>query len=455
MQKKISVLIKKKINKFSKTIKVAADKSLSLRALMLASQCIGISKIRNLLESEDVVSCIKALRTLGVKIVKKNNTYLVYGNGLNSFKFNKKITKIYVGNSGTTARLLSGLLSTHPGKFYLYGDKSMNKRDMSRVINPLAKIGCFFYPQKKLTLPLTLKGTSFPLAQKHIESIGSAQTKSLILFSALSTPGITSIEEEKISRNHTELFLKKINADIKITKFKKGNLITLKGQKNLYAFNYDVSSDPSSASFLVALTLLTPNSKLIINNVICNSTRLGFFKILKEKMNANIQIKNLRKESGEAIGDIIIKSSNLKSVNCPRELAPFLIDEFCILFIIAALTKGVSKFNGIRELRYKESDRIKSMEKGLNKIGIITKSTIDSLKIYGNPNIKIKKKLDIYSNSDHRVAMSWSILGLLVSGKVKIHNFETVNTSFPNFLSLIKKIGGKFEIKKNQTSLSS
>jgi len=449
MKKKIAVLIKKKINKFNTITKVASDKSLSLRALMLASQCIGRSKITNLLDSEDIQSCIKALKILGVKIVKNKNAHLIYGNGLNSYKFNKKITKIYVGNSGTTTRLLSGLLSTLPGKFYLYGDRSMNKRDMSRVINPLKKIGCFFYPKKKLTLPLTLSGTSLPLAQNHVENLGSAQIKSLILFSALSTPGITTIKENKISRNHTELFLKKINADIKIKKFKRGNLIMLRGQKNLYAFNYDVSSDPSSASFLVALALLTPNSKLIIKNVICNSTRLGFFKILKEKMNANIEIKNLKKKSGEVVGNIIIKSSNLKPVSCPKSMVPFLIDEFCILFVIAALTKGVSKFTGIHELRHKESDRIKSMEKGLNKIGIVTKSTIDSLKIYGNPSIKIKKKLNIYSNNDHRVAMSWSILALLVGGKIKIHNFETVNTSFPNFLSLIKKIGGEFEVKKN------
>ena len=447
MKKKISVLINEKIKKFNKTIKVTADKSLSLRALMLASQCIGISKIRNLLESEDVLNCLKALKTLGVKIVKDNNAYLVYGNGLNSFKIKKKITKIFVGNSGTTARLLPGLLSAHVGKFYLYGDKSMNKRDMSRIIEPLEKIGCFFYPPKKLTLPLTLEGTSMPLAQKHIENRGSAQTKSLILLSGLSTPGITSIEEKKISRNHTELFLKKINADIKIKKLKKGNLITLRGQKKLSAFNYTVSSDPSSASFFIALTLLTPNSKLIIKNVICNSTRTGFLKILKEKMNANIKIKNLRKISGEPVGTIIIKSSSLKSINCQKELVPFLIDEFCILFVIAALTKGVSKFNGIDELRHKESDRIKNMEKGLNKIGIKTKSTSGSLEIYGNPNIKIKKKLDIFSNNDHRVAMSWAILGLLIEGKIEIHNFDTVNTSFPNFLSLIKSVGGKIEIK--------
>ena len=448
MKKVNSVLINKKIEKFNKIIKVTADKSLSLRALILASQCIGISKIKNLLESKDVLDCLKALRTLGVKITKHNNIHLVYGNGLNSFKIKKKITKIFVGNSGTTARLLSGLLSTHTAKFYLYGDQSMNKRDMSRAIEPLKKVGCIYYPSKKTTLPLTIEGTSMPLAQKHIEKIGSAQIKSLILLSALSTPGITTIEEKKISRNHTELFLKKINADIKIKKLKKGNLITLRGQKNLSAFNYTVSSDPSSASFFVALTLLTPNSKLIVKNVICNPTRTGFFKILKEKMNANIKIKNLRKISGETVGTIIIKSSSLKPINCSKELVPFIIDEFCILFIVAALIKGVSRFTGIGELRHKESDRIKNMERGLNKIGIKTKSTNDSLKIYGNPNIKIKKKLDIVSNNDHRVAMSWAIFGLLIKGKVEIHNFETVNTSFPNFLSLIQNVGGKIETKR-------
>jgi len=449
MKKKISVLINKKINKYSKNIEVASDKSLSLRALILASQCIGISKIKNLLEAEDVLNCIKALKKLGVKIVKKRSTYFVYGNVLNSFKTNKKLIKIYVGNSGTTARLLSGLLSTHDNKFYLYGDKSMNKRDMSRIIKPLEKIGCFFYPKKKSNLPLILEGTPMPLAQKHVEKKGSAQIKSSILLSALSIPGITIIEEQRPSRNHTEILLKKIKADIKVKKVKKGNLITLRGQKNLYSFNYTIFADPSSASFLIALTLLTPNSKLIIKNVICNSTRTGFLKILKEKMNANIKIKNLRNIAGEPIGDILIKSSILKPVNCPKELVPFLIDEFCILFVIAALTKGLSKFKGINELRHKESDRIKNMEKGFNKIGIKTKSTKDSLQIYGNPNIKIKKELNIYSDGDHRIAMSWAILGLLVKGKLKIHNFETVNTSFPNFIKLIKDIGGKIKIEKN------
>jgi len=450
MKKKFSVLLKNKIKSFSKTIRIPTDKSLSLRSIILASQCVGLSKIKGLLESEDVLNCVNVLKSLGVKIVKKNDIYYVYGNGLNSFKIKKKLTKIFVGNSGTTARLLSGLLSTYPNKFYLYGDQSMNKRDMIRVIKPLEKIGCFFYPPKKTTLPLILEGTSMPLAQHHVESKGSAQIKSLILLSALSTFGTTTIEEEKISRNHTELFLKKINANIKIKKLKKGNLISLKGRENLNSFNYTVSSDPSSVAFITALVLLIPNSKIVIHNVLCNPTRIGFIKILKEKMNANIKIKNLKKISGENVGSIIIKSSSLKSFTCPKELVPSLIDELPILFVIAGLTNGVSKFKSINEATKKESNRIREMQKLLTQSGILCRSTNDTMTIYGKENLNLKNRyITVKTKGDHRICMSAVILALVTGIKIKINNFETVNTSFPNFISLIRSIGGKIEIKKN------
>ena len=195
--KNFSLLVKGKLNKFNKTIKIPGDKSLSIRALILASQCIGLSQINNLLESEDVLNCKKILEKLGVKITKNKETYNVYGNGLGSFKTIKKITKIYVGNSGTTARLLSGLLATFPGKFYLHGDSSMNRRDMSRISKHLEKIWCFFYPKNRTTLPITIEGTNMPLAQTHIEDLGSAQVKSSILLAALNTPGKTSLIEKK------------------------------------------------------------------------------------------------------------------------------------------------------------------------------------------------------------------------------------------------------------------
>ena len=447
MKKKFSVLVHKKIKKFSKKIKIPGDKSCSIRAVLFASQCIGTSKIKNLLESEDVLNCIDTLKkSLGVKIIKKNNIYQIYGNGLNSFKIKKKITKIYVGNSGTSARLLSGLLSTLPSKFYLYGDQSMNKRDFTRVTEPLKKIGAFFYPKNKKTLPLTIEGTSMPLAQKHIEIRGSAQIKGLILMSALSTPGITTIEEEKISRNHAELFLKKINADIKVKRLKKGNLISLKGQKNLYGFNYSVSSDPSSAAFLIALTLLTPESKLVIHNILCNKTRIFFLKILK-KINANIKIKNLRKVSGELVGSITVSSSKLKPIIVSRDVGKF-IDELPILFVIAALTKGVSKFKNIGDLKHKESNRLLESKKILVQAGIKCKTTKDSIIIYGQSKIETQNKLILTkTKGDHRICMSSVIFSLVTGMRAKIKNFETVNTSFPGFVSLINNLGGKIVIK--------
>ena len=447
MNKKFSVSINKKIEKFNKKIKIPGDKSCSIRAILFASQCIGLSKIKNLLESEDVLNCVNSLKkSLGVKIVKKNNIYQIYGNGLNSFKVKKKITKIYVGNSGTSARLLSGLLSTLPGKFYLYGDQSMNKRDFTRVTEPLKKIGAFFYPKNKKTLPLTIEGTSMPLAQKHIENRGSAQIKGLILMSALSTPGITTIEEEKISRNHAELFLKKINADIKVKKLKKGNLISLKGQKNLYGFNYSVSSDPSSAAFIIALTLLTPKSKLVIHNILCNETRIFFLKILK-KINANIKIKNLRKVSGELVGSITVSSSKLKPIIVSSDVGKF-IDELPILFVIAALTKGVSKFKNIGDLKHKESNRLLESKKILVQAGIKCKTTKDSIIIYGQSKIETQNKLILTkTKGDHRICMSSVIFSLVTGMRAKIKNFETVNTSFPEFISLIRNLGGKIVIK--------
>ena len=446
MNKKFSVLIKNKITKFNKTILVANDKSISHRALLIASQCIGPSNLKGVLESEDVKNTIICLKKLGVKILKKNKKYIVYGNGLRSFRKPHK-NLLYVGNSGTLARMLIALVATHPNlKVKVSGDNSLNKRDMKRIIEPLSKIGCTFYPRDKTTLPLTIEGTSMPLAQKHIENRGSSQIKGLILMSALSTPGITTIEEKKISRNHTELLLKKINANIKVKKLKKGNLISLKGQKNLYGFDYTISSDPSSAAFLIALTLLTPGSKSIIHNVLCNDTRIFFLKILK-KVNANIKIKNLRKVSGELVGSIAVSSSKLKPIIVSKDIGKF-IDELPILFVIAALTKGVSRFNNIGDLKHKESNRLLESKKILVQAGIKCKTTKGSMIIYGIDKIETQNKsILVKTRGDHRICMSSTILSLVTGISAKIENFETVNTSFPGFFSIIKKLGGKIVIK--------
>ncbi len=282
MKKKNSVLIKKKIKSFNKNLTVESDKSISHRSLLIASQCIGISRINNLLESEDVKNTVNCLKQLNVKIIKKNKTYYVYGNGLGSFE-KPKNNRLYAGNSGTLARMLFPLIGTQGNlRIKIIGDNSLNKRDMKRIIEPLSKIGCEFFPKNKTTLPLIIQGTDMPLAQKHHEKIGSAQVKSAILLSALNTPGITEIKVEKNSRDHTENLLKTINADIKVKNLKKGQLIYLKGQKNLLGFDLSVPGDPSSVAPFIVLALMTPNSKLMIKNVNCNKTRLGFIKILKK-----------------------------------------------------------------------------------------------------------------------------------------------------------------------------
>ena len=381
------------------------------------------------------------------KNIKKKKIYIVFGTGLGYFRTPVK-NQLYAGNSGTLARMLIAIISTHPNlKLKVFGDNSLNKRDMKRIIEPLSKIGCNFYPVGKTTLPLIIEGTGMPLAQKHYETIGSAQVKSAILLAAINTPGITTIEEMKISRNHTENLLNIINAKIKVKKLRNKNLISIEGQQNLDSFDLEIPGDPSSAAPFIVLTLFTKGSKLLIKKINCNPTRLGFIKILK-KMNANIKIKNLKKKFGELVGDIYVENSSLKPISCSQKFAPSLIDEFPLLFVVASLIKGTSKFNGIGELRYKESDRIKNMENGLKKIGIKTKSSKDSLKIYGNPDTIKNKILKISPNNDHRIAMSFFCLGQLYNGKIIINNFETVNTSFSKFLKTMKKIGAKFEIKK-------
>jgi len=446
MNKTLYVSVSKKIKKFNKTIKIPGDKSCSIRALLFGSVCVGKTKIKNLLESHDVLDCIQALKSLGVKIVKNGKEYHVHGNGLGSFINNKKI-KIWVGNSGTTSRILTGLLATQPGKYYLYGDKSMNRRDMSRVFAPLEKVGAFFSPKNKKTLPITIEGTSMPLAQNHIENLGSAQVKSAMLASFLNTPGISKILEQKVSRNHTEILLKNI-ADIKIKKTRKGNLISIKGQKNLHAFNYNVGNDPSSAAFFIALTLLIPGSKLTLPKIICNETRIGFIKILK-KMNANIKIKNLKRDlnSGELLGTIVTYSSKLKPITVSKDTAKF-IDEIPILAICSAvLANGLTTFKNVGELVHKESNRLLEVKKILNQIGIKCKITKDSMKIYGKNKIKTKNRsVIVNTKGDHRICMSAMIMALALGVKTNIKFFDA-DTSFPDFIPTIKNLGGKIAFK--------
>ena len=434
--------IKKKIPKFDKQIRVSGDKSLSIRWVLLASQATGKSKGYNLLMSEDVLAALNSIKKLGIKVRKYKNYCEILGNGINGFQYKKNLT-IDAKNSGTLGRLLLGLLIKSPQKIKLIGDNSLSKRDFSRVTLPLEKIGAKFYYKIKNKLPLTILGSEFPKAIKYLEDKGSAQCKSSVMLAALNSSGTTIIKAKK-SRNHSELLFKYLKIPIKIKKTKKYDFIKIKQPKKIKAFNYRIPGDISSSAFFMVLTTLTNNSKLLIKDVNINPSRTGVITILK-KMGAIILLKKQRNYRGEKIADILIKSSNnLKAINCPSELNSSAIDEFLVIFLVAAKAKGISYFKDLSELNQKESPRLNWSSKILNMMGIKTELTKDSIKIYGQPNLKITKQIIIQNYlKDHRIFMMSTIAALTYGGQWKIHDKDSINTSFPSFLKIIKTINAK------------
>ncbi len=435
------VHINERIKSFNKKIYVPGDKSLSIRWILMASQAVGTSIAYNLLKSEDVLSALNAIKKLGIsyKINKKNCT--IYGKGLNGFRF-KNNTTINAGNSGTLARLIFGLLVKSKNQIILKGDQSLSKRDFSRVIKPMRMFGQNI-KSKNQKLPIKIKGTGYPRPINYNETKGSAQVKSCILLAAIKTFGETKIKSIP-SRDHTEKLFKYLNLPIKISKEKKLDLISYKGVKNYKGFNYVIPGDISSSSFFIVLTLLTRNSKILIKNVNVNKSRTGIIDILK-MMKAKITLKNKKNYNGEDIADIFVKSSNkLKSINCPSKMNSRSIDELLLIFLTCATANGVSKFNKIGELRHKETDRLKFANNFLNMMGIRTKMTNNSFKIYGNPNLKLSKtyKVEKY-DKDHRACMLSFVAALALGGKWIIHDIDSINSSFPNFISLLKNLGAK------------
>tara|TARA_B110000438_G_scaffold5761_1_gene5792 strand:+ start:1113 stop:2492 length:1380 start_codon:yes stop_codon:yes gene_type:complete len=436
------LVIKKKINSFKKEIEVSGDKSLSIRWVLLASQAIGKSRAYNLLMSEDVLAAIKAIRKLGIKVIARNSHYEIFGNGINSFKYKKGII-IDAKNSGTLGRLILGLLIKSPNKIKIIGDKSLSKRDFSRVTVPLKKFGAKFNYKVKNKLPLTILGSQTIKGINYIENKGSAQCKSSVMLAALNSSGTTYIKAKK-SRNHSELLFKYLKVPIKIKKTKKYDFIEIKKPKKICAFNYNIPGDISSSAFFMVLTILTKNSKLLIKNININPSRVGVITILK-KMGAEIYLKNKRNYKGEKISNILIQGSkNLRGINCPSELNTSAIDEFLIIFIAAAKAKGISYFKDISELNQKESPRLNLGSKILNIMGVKTELTKNSIKIYGQPNLKITKQVIIKDYlKDHRIFMMSTIAALTCGGQWKIHDKDSINTSFPSFLKIVKNISGK------------
>ena len=437
-----SISIKQTINPFNNTIKVAGDKSLSIRWVLLASQTTGKSTANNLLMSGDVLAAINAIKRLGIKVKVENNYCEIFGNGINGFRYKKNLT-IDAKNSGTLGRLILGLLIKSPHKIKLLGDKSLSKRDFSRVTDPLNKSGAKFFYKKKGKLPLSILGLKNPKIINYFENRGSAQCKSSVMLAALNTVGKTMIKAKK-SRNHSELLFKYLNIPIKIKKNENYDFIELKRPKKIKPFNYKIPGDISSSAFFMVLTILSKNSKLLIKDVNVNPSRIGVIKILK-RMGAEIIFKKQKVYRGEKISDLLIKSANnLKAINCPTKLNSSAIDEFLIIFLVAAKAKGNSYFKDISELNQKESPRLNLGSKILNMMGVKTKLTKNSIKIYGQPKLKIKKNIVIKNFlKDHRIFMMSTIAALTFGGQWTIHDSDSIKTSFPSFLEIIKKISKK------------
>ena len=429
------------IKPFNKKIEIEGDKSLSIRWALLASQAIGKSVSYNLLKSEDVINTLNCLRKLGIKVKNLKKKCEIIGLGLNGFKYKKNLI-LDCGNSGTLGRLILGLLVHSKSKIKIIGDKSLSKRDFTRVTEPLEKFGAKFKTNSG-KLPIIVEGTNKSVPIQYNENKGSAQCKSSVMLAALNTKGQTKIKAKK-SRNHTELLFQYLNLPIKINKKKKIDIIKINGQVNLKPLNYKIPSDISSSAFFMILTILSKNSKLLIKKVNINQSRVGILKIFK-LMNIKFKTKNKKNYKGELIADLEIKSqSRINPINFPKKLNSSSIDEFLLIFLLAAKAKGISYFKNLAELNEKESPRLQWGSRILSKMGVKNITTKDSIKIYGNPNLKITKKIIIKNFlKDHRVFMTCVIAALTFGGKWEIFDRSSIKTSFPSFLSKIQELGLK------------
>ena len=434
-----SIVIKKKLKNFNKEIVVSGDKSLSIRWVLFASLASGNSKAQNLLISEDVKAAIKTVRKLGIKVISNNKFCKIFGKGINGFNYKRNLT-LNAENSGTLGRLILGFLINTTKPIKLIGDKSLSTRDFKRISDPLSKFGGVFKLKNKKNLPLTIYESKNLRPISYLENRGSAQCKSAVIFAGMRTSGTTLIKAKK-SRNHTELMCKYLKLPVTVENKKNYDLIKVKKVKEIKPFDYKIPSDISSSAFFIILTALSKNSKLLIKDVNINPTRIGVISILK-KMGVNIIFQNQKIYKGEKLADIKIEGGKkLKAINCPTNLNSGAIDEFLVIFLVAAKAKGISYFKDLAELNQKESPRLKWGAKILNMMGVKNIVTNSSIKIYGNPNLEIRKKIIIKNYlKDHRVFMTSVIASLSFGGEWHIYDKDSIKTSFPNFLKIINEL---------------
>ncbi len=414
---------------------IPGDKSISHRSVIIPSISNGICEVDNILKSDDVMHTINAFISMGIKIEEYKKKIIIHGKGLHGLK--KPLTEIYLGNSGTSARLLIGLLASQNFKSILTGDESLSSRPMQRISEPLMQMGGKIKTTNN-SLPIYIDGNELNSSDINID-IPSAQIKSGLLLAALKTKGITKIIENNITRDHTEIMLEAFNANIKSRKDDKIKIITIEGNKEMTSKNIDVPSDLSSSSFFIVAALINKNSKLDLKNININPTRNGILLALK-KMGARINLYNERYKNNEVICDIEVLSSELNGCELDSEMAKLMIDEYPILSVAACFANSPSIFRGLNELRVKESDRLNLIYLNLQKCGVKCKIDGDDLFIYPEINYKIQDQI-IKTDFDHRIAMAFTIMASKI-GSLKISESECINTSFPTFINEFKKTGG-------------
>ena len=437
-------------SKSGKSIKshsfVPGDKSISHRSLIFSALANGVSSISGLLEGEDVLKTAQALEKMGVEIEKNyGDTWKVNGSGLSGLMEPDNV--LDMGNSGTSSRLLMGLVSSFNFNSFFTGDASLRKRPMKRVFDPIQEIGGQIHARSNNTLPALIIGSDEALPINYQMRVASAQVKSAILLAALNIAGQTTIIEPEKCRDHTEIMMRFLGLDIKSEDIKIdgkiGTKITFTGNQEFDCANFEVPGDISSAAFLIVAALIIEGSELKINNVGLNPLRDGIIKTLIE-MGGGIKIINEREQCGEKVADIIVKYSQLKAIDIPASRAPSMIDEYPILAVAAANARGTTKMNGIAELKVKESNRLNAINEGLNSSGVKTKMGEDYLEIYGGIE-QPKDLVNIKTYMDHRIAMSFLIMGLKLENGLKIDDSTMIDTSFPGFVNLFASFGIKFK----------
>tara|TARA_B100000959_G_scaffold77831_1_gene82639 strand:+ start:386 stop:1699 length:1314 start_codon:yes stop_codon:yes gene_type:complete len=409
---------------------IPGDKSISHRAIILAAIADGESRIKNFLQGEDTLATIRVFQKMGVNIKNDRDIIIVKGVGLHGLRAENPTLDF--GNSGTSVRLLSGLLSAQNFSSQLIGDASLMKRPMSRIINPLQKMNAKINCTDLGTLPIKIEGGQKIEAIEYELPIFSAQLKSCLLLAGLYAEGTTKIIENTATRDHTERMLANFSHSV----IKKGNQISIKKADRLIGCEIIVPGDFSSAAYFIVAAILTPNSNIILENVGVNPTRNAMIKIMKS-MGADVELKNERLESGEPVATIYAKTSKLTGIDIPEELVPVAIDELPIILVAAACAKGKTRLSGATELRVKESDRIQSMLDGFISLGIKVKALEDGMIIEGgqyNGGV-------INSNDDHRIAMAFSIAGIIAKAPIIINSCKNVATSFPGFIDTAKHLG--------------